>query len=276
MTDDPTLARYAEFNLLAFDRPAPHVLRVTLNRPDARNALDPELEKQVHHVWAAVDADPETRVAIVTGAGKAFSAGGSLDDMQTGEADSNDKTVDIFGNGREMVRTIIDMKKPLVSAINGAAVGAGLALALLADVPIAAKEAKIFDGHLRIGVGAGDHAALIWPLLCGIAKAKYFVMTNRIMTGEEAERHNLVALAVPREELADTSVQIASELANVAPTALRMTKYAMNHWLRQAQPIFDLSLALEAANFGSAENKEAIRAMMAGETPKFEGGDEFF
>jgi enoyl-CoA hydratase len=162
-----------------------------------------------------------------------------------------------------------------VSAINGAAVGAGLAIALLADVPIAAKTAKLVDGHLRIGVLPGDHAALIWPLLCGLAKAKYYLMTNETITGEQAEAMNLVALSVDAADLAAKSVEVAVKLANTAPTALRMTKYVLNHYLRQNQTIFDLSAALEMANFGTAEADEAMRAYLARETPAFPPGRDF-
>jgi len=166
---------------------------------------------------------------------------------------------------------LINAKKPIVSAINGPAVGAGLAIALLADVPIAARQAKLLDGHLRLGVAPGDHAMIIWPLLCGMAKAKYFLMTNAPMTGEEAERNNLVALAVDAEDLQAKAIEVATQLANVAPTALRMTKYALNHWLRQNQPIFDLSLAFEMVNFSSEEASKAMAAMNAKTTADFDG-----
>jgi enoyl-CoA hydratase len=262
---------YAAFDRLLFDRPAPHVLRVTINNPDKMNALDGVAHRQLETLWAVIDDDPETRVSIITGAGRAFSSGGALDDMPVDTPlDPAQSFAKGFSGASRLVSGIINARKPIVSAINGPAVGAGLAIALLADVPIAAKQAKLLDGHLRIGVAPGDHAAMIWPLLCGMAKAKYFLMTNAPMTGEEAERNNLVALAVDAAELQDKAVEVAVQLAAVAPTALRMSKYVLNHWLRQAQPIFDLSLAFEMANFSGGEAANAVAAMVGKTTPKFD------
>lgn len=275
MADD--LLRYRAFKGLLVDRPAPYVLRVTINNPDQMNALSPVVEHDLHHVWDVIEADRETRVTIITGAGRAFSAGGAFDSMPTDVTrDKNDQFSHDFGNARRLVAALIGSTKPIVSAINGPAVGAGLAIALLADIPIAAKTAKLFDGHLRIGVVPGDHAAMVWPLLCGLAKSKYYLMTNDVLTGEEAERINLVALAVDAEELQERALAVAVKLANTAPTALRMTKYVLNHALRQNQTIFDLSAALEMVNFGSAENVEAMRAFAAKEAPTFTPAMEDF
>jgi len=254
--------RYAAFDRLKFDRPAPWVLRLTLSNPGKANAITSAMHHQLEQVWAAIDADPETRVTIITGEGRAFCGGGALDDMPMDTPlDGNQQFSQDFGNATRLVHTLIAARKPIVSAINGAAVGAGLALGLLADVSIASRTAKLLDGHVRIGVTAGDHAAIVWPLLCGLAKAKYYLLTNRPMTGEEAERNNLVSLAVDAEVLEATSIEVASELAAAAPTAVRMTKYVMNHWLRQNAAIFDLSAAFEMVNFTGAEAAEAIAAM---------------
>jgi len=261
-SSEASLERYAEFDRLLFDRPAPHVLRVTLNNPNTLNALDARMHPQMEKVWAAIDEDPETRVSIVTGAGRGFSSGGAMDAMPI---DSPLDPAQAFSKGfREasgLVNAIINARKPIVSAINGPAVGAGLAIALLADVPIAARDAKLLDGHLRIGVAPGDHAAIIWPLLCGLAKSKYFLLTNTTLTGEEAERHDLVALAVDGADLQAKAIEVASQIAATAPTAVRMTKYVLNHWLRQNQPVFDLSLAFEMVNFSGGEAKAAMEAM---------------
>lgn len=254
--------RYAAFDCFRFDRPADKVLRLTLSNPGKANALTARGHQQMENVWAAIDADPETRVTIVTGEGSVFCSGGAIDDMPLEETpDPNRQFSEDFGKTIRLVRALIESRKPIISAINGAAVGAGLAVALLADIPIAARQAKLLDGHVRIGVTAGDHAAMIWPLLCGMAKAKYYLLTNRPMTGEEAERNNLVALAVDAEALQETALEVAVTLAASAPTAVRMTKYTLNHWLRQAQPILDLSAAFEMVNFGGAEATEAMAAM---------------
>jgi enoyl-CoA hydratase len=263
--------RYAAFDRLAFDRPAPHVLRVTINRPDKMNALDAEAHGQLERLWAAIDADPETRVTIITGAGRAFCAGGDLTAMPTEPSalDPNQEGSRSFRSAANLVMGIVNASKPIVSAINGPAVGAGLAIALLADISIAARQAKLIDGHVRIGVTAGDHAALIWPLLCGMAKAKYFLLTNEPITGEEAERMNLVSIAVDASELEAKALAVASKLADSAPTAVRMTKYVLNHWLRQNQAIFDLSAAFEMINFSGQEARQAVEAVNQKATPNF-------
>src|SRR5437762_1095595 len=121
----------------------------------------------------------------------------------------------------------------VVASLHGPAVGAGLVFGLLADISIAAKNARIIDGHTRLGVAAGDHAAIIWPLLCGMAKAKYYLLLCESLSGAEAERIGLVSLAVPESELDRTAVDVAVRLAEGAPSAIRWTKYALNNWLRQ-------------------------------------------
>lgn len=262
--------RYGKFDRFLFDRPAPWVLRITMNRPEKMNAMDWAMDHQLATIWAEVDADPAVRVTIITGAGKAFCAGGDFSGI------SGDVAVDLverfntsFKNARGLAMGIVNSRKPIISAINGAAVGAGLAVALLADISIASKTAKLFDGHTRIGVAAGDHAAMIWPLLCGIAKTKYFLLSNEPMTGEDAERHNLVSLAVEPEQLQDRALAIATRIANTAPSAVAYTKYAVNHWLRQAEPIFDLSLALELIGFEGAEAREALSSTSEKRPPVF-------
>lgn len=267
---------YASFDRLLIDRPAPHVVRVTINNPEKMNALDSVAHRQMEKIWSAIDRDDDARVSIVTGAGRAFCAGGAIDQMPVdAPTDPNEVFSGGFNAATNLVKALIDARKPIVSAINGPAVGAGLAIALLADIPIAARQAKLLDGHLRIGVAAGDHAALIWPLLCGMAKAKYFLMTNTPMTGEEAERNNLVALCVDADQLEAKAIEVASRLAATAPTALRMTKYALNHWLRQQQPIFDLAAAFEMVNFAGGEAKEAIGAMTSKSQTSFPSGGKF-
>lgn len=272
MTDD----LYDGFAHLLFDRPAPHVVRITINNPAQMNAIGTSLSNELQRVWRVIDRDPEARVSIITGAGRAFSAGGAMDDMPTDAApDPQTQFCEGFGHARGLVAALVEARKPIVSAINGPAVGAGLAVALLADVSIAATTAKLFEGHLRIGVVPGDHAALIWPLLCGMAKAKFHLMTNTPLTGAEAERCNLVSLAVEPEALQDHAVAVAVSLAAVAPTALAMTKYVLNHWLRQNQPLLDLSAAFEMVNFTGRESSEAMRAYAAKEPPRFDTPSAF-
>jgi enoyl-CoA hydratase len=154
--------------------------------------------------------------------------------------------------------------------MDGVAVGAGLVVGLLADVSIAARSARLIDGHTRIGLAAGDHAAIVWPLLCGLAKAKYHLLTNEPLSGEEAERIGLVSLCVPDEQLHDRALEVARQLAAGSETAIRWTKYALNNWLRAAGPIFDSSLALEFLGFTGADVVEGVAAVREKRKPKFE------
>jgi enoyl-CoA hydratase len=176
---------------------------------------------------------------------------------------------------RDLVYNMINCSKPIVSAARGWAVGAGLAAVILADVSIVARNAKFSDGHARIGVAAGDHATIVWPLLCGMAKAKYYLFTAENFSGEEAERMGLVSLAVDDAELDEKAVQVATRLAQSAPAALRWTKHVLNHWLRQAAPIFDASLALEFIGFAGPEGKEGIDAFLQKRKPSFPSGSAF-
>jgi len=263
--------RYSGYTHLLFEYPQERILKITINRPDKYNALDAVGHKELTYVWREVDDDPDIDVVIITGAGKAFSAGGDLDMVETLTTDFNAR-VNIWKEAKDLVYNIINCGKPIISAINGPAVGAGLVAALLADISIVAKSVSITDGHTRLGVAAGDHAAIIWPLLCGMAIAKYYLLTCDRLSGEEAERIGLVSLCVADDELQDKAMEVAQKLANGAPTAIRWTKYALNNWLRQAGPIYDASTALEMLGFGGPEVKEGLAALKEKRDPKFPRG----
>jgi enoyl-CoA hydratase len=177
----------------------------------------------------------------------------------------------LFREARELVYGVIDCSKPIVSAIHGPAVGAGLAVALLADVSIAARSARIIDGHTRLGVVAGDHAAIIWPLLCGFAKAKYYLLLCEPISGEEAERIGLVSMCVEDEELEAASLRVAGKLARGSKTAIRWTKHALNNWLRVAGPVFETSLAMEFLGFTGPDVAEGVSSLRAKRGPRFQG-----
>lgn len=259
---------YQGYKWLLFDEPSPGVLRITLNRPERLNALDHEGHRELADIWRKIDRDHAVRAVILRGAGRAFSAGGDFSVVEDLIAD-HEARIRMFREARDLVFNIVDCSKPIVSAIHGAAVGAGLVAALLADIPIAAKSAKIVDGHTRLGVAAGDHAALIWPLLCGMAKAKYHLLLCEPVSGEQAEAMGLVALAVEEDELEARSLDIARRLAESAPSAIRFTKHSLNMWLRMAGPAFDASLALEMLGFSGAEAAEGLAAYKEKRSPRF-------
>jgi enoyl-CoA hydratase len=261
--------RYASYSRLNITRPAPHVLKIELNRPEKLNATDDLMHHELVSIWRDVDADSDVSVSILTGAGKAFSAGGDFQLIHDNINDPQKRAANWKG-ARDLVYNVINSSKPIVSAIRGPAVGAGLTAALLADISIASKKARIIDGHTRLGVAAGDHAAILWPLLCGMAKAKYYLLLCDAISGEEAERIGLISLAVEDEELEAKSLEIAERLAAGAPSAIRWTKYALNNWLRMAGPSFDASLALEFLGFAGTEVKEGLASHLEKRPPRFD------
>ncbi|MEE9278604.1 MAG: enoyl-CoA hydratase/isomerase family protein [Myxococcota bacterium] len=269
MSDD----LYASYNELKFDRPLPGVLRIVIDTPGKMNAVDRAKHEQLSTVWNVVDRDPETRVALVRGAGGVFSAGGDLD-MIKEITDDFETRIHVMREARDLVYNVINCSKLIVSAIDGYAIGAGLAIALLADVSVAARSARILDGHTRLGVAAGDHAAIIWPLLCGLARSKYYLLLCEQLTGEEAERIGLVSRCVDDDDLHDTALEIAERLAQGSQSALRWTKYALNNWLRSAGPTFDTSVALEMLGFGGPDVREGIAAIQEKRDPRFTGPAE--
>jgi enoyl-CoA hydratase len=259
---------YGDYRHLLFERRSHGVVLVTINRPEVLNATNRRLHWELTQVWLTIDADPAARVALVTGAGKAFSAGGDLD-MVEEMAGSPDAVAGVMREASDLVYNLVNLDKPVVSAINGVAVGAGLVVALLADVSIAAETARFTDGHTRLGVAAGDHAAILWPLLCGMAKAKYYLLTSEFLDGREAERIGLVSLCVPPQELMARAVTVAEGLGRGSQRSIRWTKRALNNWLRQAGPIFDQSLALEMLTFMDADVREGVRAIREKRPPRF-------
>ena len=262
--------RYAEFASLQFRRPSDGLLEIIMSTPGKLNAAGHDMHRDLANVWPAIDRDPHTRVVVVRGEGKAFSSGGDLD-LVTDMADDFAVRIRVLKEARELVYNVINCSKPVVSAMHGAAVGAGLVVGLLADVSIAAKSARIIDGHTKLGVAAGDHAAIIWPLLCGMAKAQYHLLTCEPLSGEEAERIGLVSLCVADDDLVDTAYAVAQRLADGSQSAIRWTKYALNNWLRMAGPTFDTSLALEFMGFAGPDVHEGVAAVKGKRPPRFSG-----
>ena len=253
---------YDEFPSLRVERADKHgqqgVLHVVLDAPGL-NSVGPQMHRDLADIWPAIGRDPDVRAVLVRGEGKAFSSGGSFDliDDTMGEFDDRMR---IMREARDLVLNMISLDKPVISAIHGAAVGAGLVVALLADVSVAGRSAKIIDGHTRLGVAAGDHAAICWPLLVGMAKAKYYLLTCAPLSGEEAERIGLVSLCVDDDEVLATATGIAADLAQGAQSAIRFTKHSLNHWYRMLTPAFEASLGLEFLSFGGPDVREGLAA----------------
>ena len=258
---------YEAFPHLSFDRPTPRVLRITLDGPGL-NAVDHDVHRELADVWLAVDRDEDTNVALLQGAGKAFSSGGSFGLIES-IIDDYDTRLRVMREARDLVFNVINCSKPVVSAMHGPAVGAGLVAGLLADVSVVSRTAKIIDGHTRLGVAAGDHAAICWPLLCGMAKAKYYLLTCEPLTGEEAERIGLVSLCVEDGEVQDRALQIATDLSTGAQAAIRWTKQTLNGWYRAQASVFDASLAYEFLGFGGPDAAEGLASHKEKRGPNF-------
>lgn len=259
---------YSEYQHLAFERRDHGVLLITINRPEVLNATNDRLHWELTQIWLTIDRDRETRVAVITGAGRAFSAGGDLGMVEANATDTR-RLANTIREASDLVYNMINLDKPIVSAINGVAVGAGLVVALMADISIIAESVRFTDGHTKLGVVAGDHAAILWPLLCGMAKAKYYLLTSDFIDGKEAERIGLVSLCVPAAELLPKAFEVADKLALGSQQAIQWTKRSLNNWLRLAGPIFDQSIALEMLTFMGEDVREGLKAIREKRPPRF-------
>ncbi len=266
---DPQKQDYSGYKDLIVRRVEPGILEIVMRAEEGKlSVTTARMHGEMARIWLDIDRDPETRVAILRGTGKGFSAGG---DLKMVEEMTQDFAVRarVWREAKDLVYNLINCSKLVVSAMHGPAVGAGLVAGLLADISIAAKNARLIDGHTRLGVAAGDHAAIIWPLLCGMAKAKYYLLLCEQISGEEAERLGLVSLTCDEAELEAKALEVARKLAAGAQTALRWTKYSLNNWLRMAGPAFDASLALEVLGFSGPEAKEGVASHREKRKPSF-------
>ena len=257
-----------EFPSLDIERLEDGILRLTLRAPGRLNAVSEAQHGELARVWNAIGEDDETRAVLVRGADGAFSSGGDLD-LVLRIADDEETRQRVFHEARDLVYNMLACPTPIVSAITGPAVGAGLVVGLLADISLASPNARIVDGHTKLGVAAGDHAAIVWPLLCGMAKAKYHLLLCEEVDGVEAERIGLVSLCVPEEELEDRALEIARRLAAGSQSALRHTKLSLNEWMKTAGPIFDASLALEFLDMTGPDVREGVAAVREKRPPRF-------
>jgi len=277
MSDSP-LPHYARYQSLKFRRHPQGILELIMGgrggRADTLSTADERMHSELADVWRDIDTDAATRVVVIRGEGKGFSGGGDLDLVEQMADDFTVRTR-VWREARDLVYNIINCNKPIVSAMHGAAVGAGLVAGLLADISIAGRTARLIDGHTRLGVAAGDHAAIVWPLLCGMAKAKYYLMLCETINGEEAERIGLVSLCVDDDQLMAKAFEVAGRLSTGSQTAIRWTKYALNNWLRMAGPSFDASLALEFMGFSGPDVREGVQSLRERRPAQFGPGVPF-
>jgi enoyl-CoA hydratase len=245
------------------------ILTVTLNRPDKLNSVNRLLHNDLSRVFVDAGVDWDVQVVVLTGAGRAFSAGGDLEFLA--HCIENPASFDeVAYEGKRIVYSMLDCEKPIIGRINGHAVGLGATLALFCDIIFMADGAKLSDPHVNVGLVAGDGGAVIWPQLIGYPRAKEYLMTGGAVPAKDAERLGLINYAVPLDELDARVNEMAQKLKNGATAAIRGTKISVNVALKQlAHAVLETSTSLEQLSSRSTEHRLAVGAMLRKEPPVY-------
>src|SRR5215472_3852806 len=252
---------YEFLNVAVADR----IATITINRPDRLNAVHNALHHELEQIWIDVRADQDVNAIILTGAGRAFCAGGDVKGMAEGslsgaapkKGKGRGRGPIAASNGRRVIENMLDVEQPIIGAINGDAIGLGATLALLCDITVASEKARFADTHVKVGIVAGDGGAVIWPLLIGPHRAKEFLMRGNFINGAEAGRIGMVNYAVPPEQVMSKARELAQKLA-------------VNKWLKeQANLIMDTGLAYEMMTFKTKDHEEAVKAFVEKRKPDF-------
>ena len=261
---------YEDYKTIRFDRRG-RILTVTMDRPDKLNAVEAVMHRELGDVFYEVATDPDADVIVLTGAGRAFSAGGDIGWMQE-MIDDKKVWERTRVEGKRIVFGLLDCEKPIVCRLNGPAMGLGATMALFCDVVFMAESAIIADPHVSVGLVAGDGGAIIWPQLIGYARAKEYLMTGDRLTAEQAAAIGLVNHAVPDDELDERVYGFADRLTKGAIKAIQYSKTAVNIGLRQlAHSIMDASIAYESVTNSTADHQEAVSAFREKRKPQFTG-----
>jgi len=261
---------FSNYQAIAFKREGA-VLTATLNRPDTLNAIDDELDRELAQLFNDVADDVETNVLVLTGAGRAFSAGGNMDHLQE-VIDKPEKFYNTMARSKRVIYSQLDCPKPVIAKLNGHAIGLGATIALFCDLIYAVPKAKIADPHVNVGFVAGDGGAVIWPQLIGYVRAKEFLLTGDPITGEEAAKIGLINYSVAPEEIDQVVDAMAHRLANGAARAIQWTKASVNLGLKQlAHSILETSMAYEVISNHTSDHQEAVNAFKEKRNPEFTG-----
>ncbi|MCP5033915.1 MAG: enoyl-CoA hydratase [Actinomycetia bacterium] len=257
------MADYSDYTSLGITVDQEGVAVVEIPVAGSAGRRQAEVHKEVSTIWTRLGDDDDVKAILVTGAGDEFYCSADIQGLKAFPGIDKETTFELIQRlskeGLDIVYRMVELDKPIVAAINGPASGGGLAIALLADISIAAHDAELVDPHVAMGLAAGDHAAMIWPLLCGMAKSKLYLLTSDPVTGSEAERIGLVSLSVPSADVLPTAMDYARRLATGPAYAIRYTKKALNQWLRLGGiTAMDYSGALELLNFFGPELREAV------------------
>jgi enoyl-CoA hydratase/carnithine racemase len=267
---------YSDYEFLKIET-INRVATLTLNRPDALNAITSRMHHELEQIWIDLRGDRDVNAILLTGSGRAFCAGGDVKGMASGTLVNAAKSTDRFDrgpiaafNGRRIVENMLDVEQPIIGAINGDAVGLGATLALLCDITVVSERARFADTHVKVGVVAGDGGAVIWPLLIGPHRAKEFLMRGNFISGADAGRIGMVNYAVAPDLVMPRARELAQELADGPTWAIRWSKLSVNKWLKQqANLILDASLAYEMMTFKTEDHKEAVKAFVEKRKPNF-------
>jgi enoyl-CoA hydratase len=258
------------YKTILIERRKSGVALATLNRPEKLNAVNDTLHHELMRVSRDADADPDVKVLLITGAGRAFCAGGDFSGGLQLPAEGTGGR--LLHEARQIVDNLLDCEKPVISAVNGYAMGLGATVALLADVVVAARGAVFADTHVRMGIGAGDGGQVIWPLLMGVNRAKYYLMTGDLLSAEEAERLGLVNFVVEEAELMPKALEVAERLAAGPIQAISASKVPINKLIKLVSNlVLPLSLQLEGATMRTADAREAAMAFREKRQPQFTG-----
>ena len=261
--------KFENYRRMRFDYEG-RVLTVTIEG-NSVNAVDAAMHEDLARVFVDLQRDPDSDIIVLTGAGRAFCAGGDFDWFQE-QINEPRKFRDIGHEAKRIVFSLLDLEKPIVCRMNGAAAGLGATVALLCDVIVAEENAKIGDPHVKVGLVAGDGGAVIWPQLIGFARAKEFLMTGDLMTAKRAAEIGLVNYAVPATELDSKVAEIVEKIAGNPRWAVRWSKTVVNIQLKDiANKLMDASIAYEMASNMTADRREAVAAFVEKRKPKLSG-----
>ena len=250
------------------------IATITINRPEVMNSITDPVHIGLLELFHLVNSDDDVFAIVLTGAGdRGFCAGADVKDM-AGRADKG--RIRPMGHslkgGKWLIHRFLDLEKPIVAAINGDAVGLGATLALMCDVTVMSDAARIGDNHVRMGLVAGDGGTLIWPFMIGMNRAKELLLTGRLITAPEAKELGLVNYVVPKAECKAKAWEIAKQIADNAPLAVRWTKAALNQAIwQQTINTHHFALATECMTIATEDTKEALYAFREKRKPVFKG-----
>ncbi|RVQ69667.1 enoyl-CoA hydratase [Croceicoccus ponticola] len=265
---------YSKYSFLKIEKGSDGVATVTMSDPDTLNSIGPENHKELEYVWIDLAQDEDIKAIVLTGSGRAFSAGGDVKKMaaRAGTEFGLQYALRVPQNTLRIFEHLLLTPQPVIAAVNGDAIGLGMTLALFADISVVADDARLGDTHVKVGLVAGDGGAVAWPLLVGPQRAKEFLMRGKLLRGAEAAAMNLVNYAVPKNEVLNEAVSIAREIAANPIWAVRWSKAAVNKQLKaQLNQILELSIAYESMTMMTHDYKEAATAFAEKRKPVFKG-----